>query len=123
MGNRAIGCFENCSDNKSTVHHITNSIWIGEHKKGNSTHYCVFNDKTDDSILSLVTEGDECPCMDKILTHPNIEMQLVGPIAFMGHLRDVCDEMKMVRNIDIEIVNHGMPCKRCIQLKISEGDH
>jgi len=123
MGNRAINCFENCSGKNSTkVHYITDSIWVGEQEKGNSTHYCVFNDKTDDSILSLVTEGERCICMDKILTNPDIETKLAGPMTFMSHLQDICNEMKIVRTISIESFNHGVPCNRCVQLKVSHKE-
>jgi len=118
-----VECLSECATNKPTIHHITDELWVAEHNKGALTHFCIFNDKTDNSVLSLVIEGEECPCLDKILTHPHVEMKLAGPIIFMGHLRDICDEMKLVRDIDINIVNHNMACKRCVQLKVTEGEH
>jgi len=115
-----VECLSECATNKPTIHHITDELWVAEHNKGNSTHYCMFDSNKDESILSLVTEGEECPCMDKILTDPRSEHNLGGPAMFISYLQTICDEMEMVKKFNIESFNHGMACNRCTQLKITE---
>jgi len=115
----AVKCLKECATNKPTTHHISDVLWVAEHNKGNFKHYCMFDSNKDECILSLVTEGEECPCMDKILTDPRSEDNLGGPAIFISYLQSICDEMELVRKFDIKIINHDMACKCCTQLIVS----
>jgi len=122
MCSSATNCLKQCSVVQPSIHQVTNSIWVAEHAKDGYTHYCIFDDNQDKSLLSLVTDAKECLCMDKILTDPRSEQNLSSPLDFSMFLNSICEEMKLARSIDIKSIEHGMPCPHCTQIFIS-GEH